>query len=90
MKILLACRSGSPQSHVSQATPAEEKALLPSIPNEKVGYRKAFTNPNAHSAEQRRPPDSYGKSGQGETLQACRSGSPHAPWKAGGRSGTDS
>ncbi|MEW5571679.1 hypothetical protein, partial [Rossellomorea marisflavi] len=32
--------------------------------------------------------DSYGKSGQGETLQACRSGSPHAPWKAAGRSGT--
>ncbi|MDW4528482.1 hypothetical protein R3398_19245 [Rossellomorea marisflavi] len=41
------------------------------------------------SEEQRRPPDSYGKSGQGETLQACRSGSPHAPWKAGVRSGTE-
>ncbi|WP_430483534.1 hypothetical protein, partial [Rossellomorea marisflavi] len=27
-------------------------------------------------------------SGQGETLHARRSGSPHAPWKAGGRSET--
>ncbi|MEW4221255.1 hypothetical protein [Rossellomorea marisflavi] len=56
---------------------------------EKVDDQKAFTNPNAHSAVKRRPPDSYGKSGQGETLQACRSGSPHAPWKAGSRSGTE-
>ncbi|WP_367038407.1 hypothetical protein [Rossellomorea marisflavi] len=38
---------------------------------------------------QRRPPDSYGNSGQGETLQARRSGSPHAPWKADGRSETE-
>ncbi len=155
MKILLAYRSSSPQSHVSQSTPAEEKALLPSIPipnekedyqipntnpdahsgeqrrppnsygksglnenparlpkwltavpcksgdpsgrespspsipNEKEDYQITKTNPNAHSAVKRRPPDSYGKSGQGETLQACRSGSPHAPWKAGGRSGTE-
>ncbi|MEW5568419.1 hypothetical protein [Rossellomorea marisflavi] len=51
---------------------------------ELVGYHS-----NAQSAEQRRSPDSYGKSGQGETLQACRSGSPHAPWKAGDRSGTE-
>ncbi len=54
---------------------------------------RAVIEYNAHqfaqSAVQRRPPDSYGKSGQGETLQACRSGSPHAPWKAGGRSGTE-
>ncbi|MBV6684368.1 hypothetical protein KV679_11675 [Bacillus sp. JRC01] len=86
---LQACRSGSPQSHVSQAIPAEEKACLPSIPNEKEDYQITKTNPDAHSAVKRRPPDSYGKSGQGETLQACRSGSPHAPWKAGGRSETE-
>ena len=43
----------------------------------------------SQSEVQRRPPDSFGKSGQGETLQACRSGSPHAPWKAGGRSETE-
>ncbi|KML34608.1 hypothetical protein VL12_04280 [Rossellomorea marisflavi] len=43
----------------------------------------------AQSEVQRRPPDSYGNSGQGETLQARRSGSPHAPWKAGGRSETE-
>ncbi|VXB33933.1 hypothetical protein BACI349Y_290030 [Bacillus sp. 349Y] len=43
-----------------------------------MDYQKAFTNPDAHSAEQRRPPDSYGKSGKGETLQACRSGSPQS------------
>ena len=43
---------------------------------------------HAQSEVKRRPADSYGKSGQGETLQACRSGSPHAPWKAAGRSET--
>ncbi|MGX1262949.1 hypothetical protein RKD55_000753 [Rossellomorea marisflavi] len=43
----------------------------------------------SQSAVQRRTADSYGKSGQGETLQACRSGSPHAPWKADVRSGTE-
>ncbi|MEW4221447.1 hypothetical protein [Rossellomorea marisflavi] len=41
------------------------------------------------SEVQRRTADSYGKSGQGETLQACRCGSPHAPWKAAVRSGTE-
>ncbi|WP_142245881.1 hypothetical protein [Rossellomorea marisflavi] len=43
----------------------------------------------SQSAVQRRTADSYGKSGQGETLQACRSGSPHAPWKAAVRSETE-
>ncbi|WP_442636818.1 hypothetical protein [Rossellomorea marisflavi] len=43
----------------------------------------------SQSAVQRRTADSYGKSGQGETLQACRSGSPHAPWKVAIRSGTE-
>ncbi|MGX1266074.1 hypothetical protein RKD55_003878 [Rossellomorea marisflavi] len=42
---------------------------------EKVGAVPFYELPNAHqfpqSAVQRRPPDSYGKSGQGETLQAA-------------------
>ncbi len=51
-------------------------------------YDSLKTYQSSKSEVQRRPPDSYGSSGQGETLQAYQSGSPHAPWKAGGRSGT--
>ncbi|WP_430495383.1 hypothetical protein, partial [Rossellomorea marisflavi] len=43
----------------------------------------------AQSEVQQRPPDSYGDSGQGESLQARRSGSPHAPWKTDNRSETE-
>ncbi|WP_370296538.1 hypothetical protein [Rossellomorea marisflavi] len=39
--------------HQSQATTAEEKVLLPSIPNEKVDYQIANTYPDAHSAAER-------------------------------------
>ncbi|MEW4288777.1 hypothetical protein [Rossellomorea marisflavi] len=52
-------------------------------------FESALSHYYAQSEVQRRPPDSYGNSGQGETLQARRSGSPHAPWKAGGRSETE-
>ncbi|WP_317947854.1 hypothetical protein [Rossellomorea marisflavi] len=36
---------------------------------------------------QRKAADSNGKSGQGETMQACRISSPHATWKAAAWSG---
>ncbi|KZE43605.1 hypothetical protein AV649_10425 [Rossellomorea marisflavi] len=43
----------------------------------------------SQSSSERKAADSKGKSGQGEILQACRSGSPHAPWKAAAWSGEE-
>ncbi|MFW0782370.1 hypothetical protein ACM6N5_19145 [Rossellomorea marisflavi] len=42
--------------------------LLPSKPNQKADCQTVITLPLPHSAVQRRPPASYGNSGQGETL----------------------
>ncbi|KML35011.1 hypothetical protein [Rossellomorea marisflavi] len=73
------------QVHVSKATRAEEKARLPSTPNEKEDYQITKINPDAHSAVKRRTPDSYGKSGLNEnparlpkqlTAVPCKSGDP--------------
>ncbi|WP_430494903.1 hypothetical protein [Rossellomorea marisflavi] len=76
---LQARRSGHRTPHGKRGAAAKRNDLISttySLQNRMAisYFQSAHPLSYAQSAVQRRPPDSYGRSGQGETLQAFRSG----------------
>ncbi|WP_442636857.1 hypothetical protein [Rossellomorea marisflavi] len=64
-------RTTDSRGNNGQARPCKRSGTERSFsPPNLVDCQTVITHPNLHSAVQRRPSDSYGNSGQGETLQA--------------------